>query len=273
MEEKDKMKRVLFISLTALLLIGCSEAKIDTSSDESMKASIEKVRKSLPEDKRGTFDEALKVLAFSQINLKDIFAQGASGVGDTQAKVKESLNGKTGIEVIAEAERVKQERKEKEKVQALKEIKELEEKRIKSENARKELSKFQVLRSRFYKEKQEFMGEQPIIEITVKNGTAHPVSRAHFKGILTSAGRSVPWLQESFNYEISGGLEAGEEATWKLAPNMFSEWGTVKTPEHAILTVEVEQLDGADGNSLFSIKEFSQEDVKRLEKLKQEYGQ
>ncbi|WP_207678890.1 DUF6694 family lipoprotein [Desulfonema magnum] len=53
---------IFFIGLTALLLIGCSEAKIDTSTDESMKASIEKVRKSLPEDKRGTFDgNVLKV--------------------------------------------------------------------------------------------------------------------------------------------------------------------------------------------------------------------
>jgi len=267
------MKRLFFIGLMALLIIGCSDAKIDTSSDESMKASIEKVRKSLPENKRGAFNEALKLLAFSQINLKDILAEGASGVGNTQAKMKEALNGKTGNEVIAEAERVKEERKEKEKSQALKEIKELEEKRIKSENARQELSKFQVLRSRFYKEKQQYMGEQPIVEITVKNGTEHAVSRAYFKGTLASAGRSVPWLQESFNYEISGGLEAGEEAAWNLEPNMFSAWGNVKVPEDAIFTVEVEQLDGADGNPLFSIKDFSQEDVKRLEKLKQEYGQ
>ncbi|MCP4111752.1 MAG: hypothetical protein GY749_40550 [Desulfobacteraceae bacterium] len=55
--------------------------------------------------------------------MKDIFAEGASGIGNTQAKMKEGLNGKTGNEVIAEAERIKQERKEKEKVQALKEIK------------------------------------------------------------------------------------------------------------------------------------------------------
>ena len=261
------MKKLFFIGLMALSLIGCSEAKIDASSDESMKISIEKVRKSLPENKRGAFDEALKNLAFSQINLKDIFAEGTSGVGNTQAKMKEALNGKTGNEVIAEAEKVKQERKEKEKVQALEEIKEL------GENARQELSRFQVLRSRFYKKKQGYMGEQPIIEITVKNGTEHVISRAYFKGILASAGRSVPWLQESFNYEISGGLETGEEAVWTLAPNMFSAWGNIKVPEDAILTVEVEQLDDADDNPLFSIKNFSQEDIKRLEKLKQKYEQ
>ncbi|MCP4111753.1 MAG: hypothetical protein GY749_40555 [Desulfobacteraceae bacterium] len=55
------MKRLLFIGLIALLLTDCGEAKIDTSSDESMKASIEKVRKSLPENKRDAFDEALKI--------------------------------------------------------------------------------------------------------------------------------------------------------------------------------------------------------------------
>lgn len=258
--------------VVVIALAGCSDPKIDTTSDESIKASIEKVRQSLPQDKKDDFDEALRILAFSQIDLKDIFTQGATGIGNTEAKMKDVLNGKTGIELIAEAARIKKERKEKERVQALKEIQELEEKHAKAEKARKELVKFQVLRSRFYKRKQEFMGNQPIIELTVKNGTASSVSRAYFKGTLASPNRAVPWLQDTFNYKISGGLEPGEKATWKLAPNMFSEWGTVDAPKDAILTVEVERLDGPDGNALFSTREFSEDDVKRLEKLKQQYG-
>jgi hypothetical protein len=62
-----------------------------------MKSSVQKVRESLPESKRSDFDEAMKVLAFSKIDMKDLFTQGATGVGNLEGKVKESLNGKTGV--------------------------------------------------------------------------------------------------------------------------------------------------------------------------------
>ena len=266
-----KVKTLLIAILSLSILLGCSSPKIDTSSDETMKASIEKVRQSLPKEKKEQFDEALKILAFNQIDFKNILS-AAAGFGTTEAKIKEVLNGKTGNEVIAEAEKIKKERKEKERIQALEEIKELKDKKVKANQARTELSNFKVLRSRFYKRSHEysFMPE-PIIELTVKNGTRHAVSRAYFIGTIASPNRSVPWLKDSFNYEISGGLEPGEEATWHLAPNSFSEWGKVDVPKDAIFTVQVEQIDGSDGKALYSTKIFSEEDEKRLKTLKESY--
>jgi hypothetical protein len=204
------MKKILFILLAMTLLAGCSEPTVDTSTDENMKLSIEKVRQSIPNEKRNDFDEAIKVLAFSNISLEGLFAQGSSGVGTIETKMKESLHGKTGVEVIASAEEVIKQRKEKERTQAIQEIKELEEKMAAADEDRKELTKFEVLRSRYYKRKQEFLGKRPIVELTVRNGTEYPVSRAYFIGTLASPNRTVPWLKESFNYTISGGLEPGE---------------------------------------------------------------
>jgi hypothetical protein len=264
--------KVLGIVIACTILAGCSDPKIDASSDEAMKASVEKVRESLPEAKRKEFDEAIQVLAFSQVDLKDLFAEGAAGVGNLEGKVRQSLDGKTGDQVIAEAERVQAERKERERQQALDEIRELEEKRAKVEDARKQLKNFQVIRSRFYMREQEFMGKQPIIELTVKNGTDQAVSRAYFEGTLASPDRSVPWHQDTFNYSISGGLEPGEEATWNLAPNMFSDWGKVDAPADAVFTVTVEQLDGADGEPIYSTREFGERERTRLNELKKKYG-
>lgn len=266
-----KFSAVLIAIITSLIFIGCSNPKIDTSTDEKMKTSIEKVRQSLPKEKKEQFDEALKILAFNQVDFKDIFS-GTVGIGTTEAKMKEALNGKTGNEVIAEVEKLKKERKEKERIQALEEIKELEDKKVKAEQARTELTNLKVLRSRFYKRSREysFMPE-PIIELTVKNGTRHAISRAYFIGTLSSPNRSVPWLKDSFNHEISGGLEPGEEATWHLAPNPFSDWGRVDVPKDAIFTVQVEQIDGSDGKALYSTKIFSEEDEKRLLTLKDSY--
>ena len=64
--ESMKVKTLLIAILSLSILLGCSSPKIDTSSDETMKASIEKVRQSLPKEKKEQFDEALKILAFNQ---------------------------------------------------------------------------------------------------------------------------------------------------------------------------------------------------------------
>lgn len=260
----------LVMSLT--MLAGCSDPKIDVSSDENMKTSVQKVRSSLPESKKGEFDNAMKVLALSNLDMKNIFTQGTTGAGEFEGKVKESLKGKTGEQVIAEADRILKERKERERQQALKEIQELETKKIAAESSRGELQKFQVIRSRFYMQEQEYGGKQPIIELTVKNGSGKAVSRAYFEGTVASPGRSVPWHKDVFNYSIAGGIEPGEEANWTLAPNRFSDWGKVDVPADAVFTVTVEQIDGADGKSLYSTMEFSENDNERLSDLKKKYS-
>ena len=69
---------VFGVVIAFTVLAGCSDPKIDASSDEAMKASVEKVRESLPEAKRKDFDESMQLLAFSQIEMKDLFAEGAA---------------------------------------------------------------------------------------------------------------------------------------------------------------------------------------------------
>ena len=269
------MNRYLMYGMAAvfaLVMAGCSDPKIDASTDETMKVSAQKVRESLPESKRVEFDEALQILVFSQINMQDLFSEGAVGAGNLEGKMRNALDGKTAEEVIAEADRIKAERQAREQAQALEEIRELEEKRQASVEARDELKKFEVLRSRFYMRERDFMGKQPIIELTVKNGTNSPVSRAYFEGTIASPNRSVPWLKDTFNYSISGGLELGEEATWNLAPNMFSDWGKVDAPADAIFTVTVEMLDGPDGETLYSTRDFGERESQRLSELKRKYS-
>lgn len=266
------MKKFLLPSIILLFIIyGCSDPKVDASSDESIKTSIEQVRQSLNQEKKNKFDEALKILAFSQIDFKTLLAEGASGVGTTEIKMKAALDGKTGDEIILEAERIKKLRKEKERAQAVDEIRELTAKKEKSIKAKKALENFRVIRSRFYKQEQTYGSPKPVIELSVINWTTLPVSRVYFKGTLASPNRSIPWLTETFNYQIPGGIEPGEEAEWSLAPNMFSDWGKVRAPSDAILTVEVVRLDGVDGKALFSSRVFSKSDAERLEKLKKEY--
>lgn len=115
------------------------------------------------------------------------------------------------------------------------------------------------------------MREEPIIELTVYNGTNQAISRAYFTGTLSSPNRSVPWLKDDFNYPIPGGLEPGEEVTWSLAPNMFSDWGTVNAAKDAILLVEVRRLDDAMGEQLYSLNVFGDQEAERLNELLNSY--
>jgi len=254
------------------LLTGCDQPKIDTSNDESMKSSIQKVRASLPEEKRASYDDALKTVAFSHLNFKDLMQAGmTNNTAGIEAQMKSDLAGKTGEEVINYAERIRKERAEKEKTQAQQEIAELEQKQIDAQAELKQLEAFGVKRSRFYFEKKQYGRDQPIIALSVENGTSKAVSRAYFRGVISSPSREVPWYSDTFNYQISGGLEPGEKAEWNLAPNSYSDWGKVEAPADAVFTVTVIRIDDAQGKPIFGDTEFTERDANRLAELKRRY--
>ncbi len=280
--------KIIIPLLLLVSLSGCNEPKIDTTTDETMKSSIQKVKTSLSVDKQEEFDKSIKILMFSQIDMKNIFANAVAGKSMDKDKMlndmKKSLNGKTGLEVISLATEAKNKRTEQKKAREdkrivekknyeLSELEALKTKQMLYEKTKSELSKFKIISSTFTQEPSSQYSSriQPTIELTVKNETKFPISRAYFKGTLQSKGRSIPWLVKDFNYEISGGIEANEKRTWRLAPNRFSEWGTVDSPKDAIFTVEVEQLDGVNGIELFSTRNFTDRDKTRLKELESKY--
>jgi uncharacterized protein DUF6694 len=255
-----------FTILCFTLVAACSSPRINTSSDEAMKASITAVREALTQEQRARFDSALQVLAFSQFDLGAVFTQPAAvTAGKLETDVKALLNGKTGAQVIAAADSIIRARD-------AKEMRELEARKDSADRARTDMQRFVVVRSRFYKRPSAFGLSDPIVELTVRNGTGHAISRAYFLGTLASPGRSVPWVKDEFSYQIRGGLEPGEEASWRLSLNMFGDWGSVKAPSEAILTVEVVRLDGADGNTLYSSTRFDDKDAQKLATLYAKYG-
>jgi hypothetical protein len=264
------MKNWSLLLVGISLLVGCGEKKVDSTSDESLKTSISTIKESLTEQKKEEFEKAVKVLAFSGVT--NIF-QAAANPDGVQQKMKEKLNGKTADEIIAASNDILAARKVKEREQAAKEIEEiktnilaLKKQKSDAEKAKDNLKKFAVLRSRFYYQKSSYR-EEAVIEVTVKNNTEHAVSRVYFDGVLASQGRSVPWVSDSFNYSIAGGLEPGEEVTWKLTPNRFGAWGKApKDRDDMLLTVSVNRIDGADEKEIFN-SAVSKSTEKKLVKL------
>jgi hypothetical protein len=251
------------LSILCLTLVAaCSSPRIDTSSDEAMKGSVARVRESLPQNQRARFDSAVQIIVFKDVSLASLFSEArAPGVSGIEAGFKEFLNGKTGAEVIAAADSISRAR-------AKEEIRNLEERQATAERARAELAKFVVLKSRFHVQKTGFM-DFPIIDVTVRNGTTHPVSRAYFVGTLATPGRSVPWVKDDdLSYHIRGGIEPGEQASWSIHVSSLSGWGSDKIPNNVVLTLEVVGLDGANDSTLASTTNFTSKDKAKLDSLR-----
>ncbi|MGH7930058.1 MAG: DUF6694 family lipoprotein, partial [Candidatus Binatia bacterium] len=154
----------------ALLVLGaCAAPTIDTSTDETLKQSVERVRESLPEEQRDDFDNAVRDLALADLNIQDFLAQGPDpSLEALVGKMNNRLQGKTGEQILAEAKVLREERERKEREQALGEIAELEQKLATAAAAKQKLSEFEVKRSRLYRNTRGFMSE-PVIELSVVN--------------------------------------------------------------------------------------------------------
>tara|TARA_R110002124_G_scaffold85350_1_gene221400 strand:- start:2432 stop:3277 length:846 start_codon:yes stop_codon:yes gene_type:complete len=264
----NAMRKLIILAMCATLM-ACEKPTLDASSDEAFKSSLEKVSASLPEAQRSQLQSDVAYLAMKSMDIDAIMSGKAPA--DVASNMRTQFAGKTGEQVIAEAAvaRVEQERRERE--QALAEIQELLAKERSASEAAAQLALFQVTRSRFYK-KEGFIGTEPVIELAIVNGTDSAISRAYFRGTIASPGRQVPWLNDTFNYEISGGIEPAESASWVLAPNRFSEWGEVDAPEDAVFTVEVYRLDGPDGKVLYDASSLSERESQRLSSLQERFS-
>lgn len=255
-----------------LLFAACGgEPELDASSSEKLETSLEEVRQSLPTDRREDFDSAYQVVALGGQNLFSFGTEmlATATEGELPAGVKKRLDGKTASDIfrMANSTRLKE---VKEEVASLEEkIANLLAEKKRAAEAHDNLEQFQVLRSRFYKRENALGMEEPILDLTVKNETDTAISRAFFTGTIKSPDRAVPWLDsKSFNYEIPGGVEPGERVRWQLKPNMFSEWGDVEAPEDAEFTVQVVELRGPEGESLWSSRGFGDEEQSELDSMR-----
>lgn len=247
-----------------------------------MKASIEEMRKGLSDAEKDQLAKDMMAVVFSEVN----FLQAGQAPDLFQQQMRDRLNGKSREEIrqlAADARKKAEERAEESKKAAEERSREEKEKQVaqiqgeidelvmaekKAASDADSLKKFEIKRSRFYIAEGRF-SSTATIELTVRNGTSAAISRAYFEGVLSSPGRSVPWVKDRFNYQIPGGLEPGEEATWKLTPNMFGEWSKApKDRNDCVLTVRTLKLDGADEKVLLD-SEVPEHKAQRLQQLRE----
>lgn len=95
------MKKVLAYCsalILSLMLAGCGEATLDTSTEEALKASVQEMNKPLSAEKKEAFKQALAG-TYMMIGMKAVF-QGKDKE-QVQVEIREALDGKTVEETIS----------------------------------------------------------------------------------------------------------------------------------------------------------------------------
>jgi hypothetical protein len=266
-----KLINLTLLSLIAIVVLSC-EAKIDASSEDAYKASIEKMQKEVGPEREAELTEAMMVIALDGTNMMEIAFGGGSPekvAEDVMAKV----DGMTAEQVFQKSEDIKTRVAKEKKEEARKELVELDAKMKRSEAAKADLAKFVVSDAKFYRRRisQYLSMTEAIIKLTVTNGTDQPVRKVLFDATLVSPDRSVPWVHAGFNYGVPGGVEPGETVTWTLSPNVMSDWYNAESRKGADMKVEAVSLEGADGEILYSSTEYGDEEVSRKEEILNEY--
>lgn len=260
------------LMLAALVLAACSgplDTRIDGSSQEAYEKSLKAIKAKLSPEETTKLDEALQVVVFSEVMPKEGGLIGMmAALKDTdklQSKMLETVSGKTPRELIAQADVKIKERAKAELQSVVSEITELERRKAGAEKSKGLLSKITVADPKFYWSGGYY--PEPVLDFKVTNNTGIPLSRLHFHGVVSTPGRTIPWVSEDFNNTVSGGVEPGETKHLRLAPNRYSKWGTADTGGRKDLVFTVTVVNAEDANKKMLADEFGEEATARLQKL------
>lgn len=264
--------RLAALSLTILVIVGCSDPKIDTRSMPAAVVSIEEVRESLPTYKRDEFDQALTIIAmssFSGINILNPQRMNAAEIAET---ANAYMHGLTGDEVIERADQMLRERRARERDQALATLARLEAKQANAEQARQQMARLTIEEAEYYISNSPYGAAEPVIDLSVTNKSDQTVSQLTLHGRLTSPDRETAWVDDTFYYAIPEGLAPGENAQWSLAPNRFGPWGNAQIPPDATFTLTLVGLQDSVGKPLWNSPPLTENETAKLEALRNDYA-
>lgn len=225
------MRRQILMLLSVLFLTASSEKRIDSTTEESLKRSLESVSSSLDGEEREHFLQVIEYLVGTTAQPADQALKLPAAYGTRP--LYRVLDGKTAKEVMAVSLRIgaeRQARLERRIAQLYGQLDSEQVARVGRRSASPVADRFRVLASRFF-----FITEgdslmyQPIIELTVENDTGRWVHKAYLWGTLTPPGFEVAWVNDEISFAIPEGLEPGGTASLQLAPNLFGAGGQCHT--------------------------------------------
>ncbi|MBD3852154.1 MAG: hypothetical protein IFK93_12685, partial [Acidobacteria bacterium] len=199
---------------------GCGPNTLETSSVEKLEKSLAVLREQSELEQRDRLDEALRYLVGEEAIVTSDEGEEPSHP-ELVLALYEPLKGMTADGIIAEAMRERLD-----EVQSA--VTELEQAKIGSDEARAELDRFKLEKSRVYKRNRGFL-EWPVIEFKAENNTDDVVWLIHFRAALMRPGYDEPWLVETFDQLVLNGLAPEERDLWRIEPEQ-QEWVNLIDP-------------------------------------------
>jgi hypothetical protein len=252
--KKIIISSLIFLSILAVVIIGIlniTKPRIDTSTDEKMKTSVENLKDSLNDDQKKKFEQAVTYIAWDGLTLGDIMSSD-----DTIKKIKDKFKNKSYDDIVEDAKKI-----------VKKQIANLNNEKTASEAAKKSLEAIVVEKTTLTTDSSGFMPRR-ILYLMVKNNTGQTLSTIAFNIKTFSPGREVPYLNDDFKYEIPGGIQSGERLEWQLQPNTFlnDEWN--RDVPNGIIKIKAVACADANGNMLFQ-DTWDEDKVKQLKLLEE----
>jgi len=246
--------RVLLVGLLlAVSLAACGPRTLDVSSPRALERSAHRMRARMTDDESVRFDEALFYLV-GDASLGR--ADASDPVTADQLEIIRPLGGRTADAIVAEARR-----RRLAEVHAA--VAELDERRVRSTAARRDLAAFAFSDFGVFKRNRGYL-EWPVIEVKIDNRTNHMVSMVRFRATLLKPGDHIPWLEETLDLVFFDGLAPGEHGRWRVEPEQ-QEWIQLIDPHPDLeLVVEARRLEGLGGRVL-AATDFGTVEARRLE--------
>ena len=233
--------RLVAVAGLGVLGAGCGPNTLETSSVEKLEKSLTVLREQSELEQRDRLDEALRYLVGEEAIVTSDEGEEPSHP-ELVLALYEPLKGMTADGIIAEAMRERLD-----EVQSA--VTELEQAKIGSDEARAELDRFKLEKSRVYKRNRGFL-EWPVIEFKAENNTDDVVWLIHFRAALMRPGYDEPWLVETFDQLVLNGLAPEERDLWRIEPEQ-QEWVNLIDPHPDFrFTLEIMRLEGLGGTEI-----------------------
>lgn len=209
-----------FLLLAVLCLIGCAEKlpKIDSSTPESYKSSMDQVTASVLEELKEKFDASVVILAME--SMKDNVVDGVIMIDEEQEpqakqQFQKSLHGLNYKQIVEKTDQVMRSKMERAKAQYEESLLEAWDEIIATKNAESKLAKIVTSEHKISSEN---------ISMTIENGTKSSLTELWFLGLIAPEGDQFPstrFLAIDFDKPLAPGekrtvvLPLKEDYGWK----------------------------------------------------------
>ena len=274
------MRRIVILGVASLVVLsGCGgEPTLDTSSEQAVEQSGKALLEALPEEQQEALAMALMAHTMAGMAERDckpdadpvcaiehLDGMNANEIIDSASDLGSAMADMLGSSLQEGMREARESAQSRQRQRDDARLADLQQRKEAAQDASETLSKLEIENATFSIRETRFRDEA-IIALTFTNTLDKAIAKVYMNGIYQTPGRSVPWLEDTFNYQIPGGVEPGETVQWRLSPNTMSAWSRQEEIDGARLRIEVEKVVFADGTEIDATV-FRDRHRERLEEL------